>query len=189
MPGPNGNPGYPIQWHEYGHNAHQEWGAWTTSGTAFIVSGGLHAFKDKGYYIVGDRTPESVAVNGFTGDYAGKSYGTIVETSGASSDLTGTFGCKVHIGSGPSDITDFNFHADGGGRFVQMSSGPGNFNTGTSQFQITSGTMNINGSAATAGNWRVSGGLNGPSGNSIGAAWSGMTSGARATGIVQGDKK
>ncbi len=177
------------------YNSYQEWGYWTQQNT-FTINSITYYFKDKGYYIYGDPTPDA-SMSGFSGSatYSGSAWGTYREwtdhSTSSSADMTGTFGCSVNFDS--SSVTDFNVSISGSGHTAVISEAAGSF--GSSQFQINTSTGSWTIDDNSVSYRAANGSLYGPNGEYMGGAFGMQCSGsppsipARAVqGIFQAPK-
>ena len=152
-----------------GSNTYLEWGTWQQA-NAMLVGAASYAFRDQGYYVVGDLTSEAqIAAEKAkltTGTYSGTALGTYFSGGGSGVALSGTFRADVAFQSGA--ITNFDISVSGsGGKSVVMTGGSGSFGT-TGNYTITGATTTINGNAASGS---ANGAVYGASGQATAGGW------------------
>jgi hypothetical protein len=178
---------YGFSWNRLGNNAYQEWGYWTLS-NPFVVGTDTYAIAGKGYYMVGEPTPDA-ALAGFSGTaaYTGNAWGTYY----GGHDMTGTFSCDVDFDATAGQISNFGLSVTDGTYSASITGAAGSFQGTSGAFSITGGTWQLQdaSSSYTPGETRASGALYGPNAEHVGGAWGMRYDTAQgATGIFQGNK-
>ena len=184
---------YPITFGEIDHNTYQEWGYWYLP-ISFPADGNDFIIDNKGYYILGDHTPD-FAMSGLHGtfQYNGPAYGTYWSNAGGV-DMEGGFSCNVSFDT--ESISNFSLVVTNGEtgtalRSAAIENANGNFSG--SQFKLNTGSGKwtlVNGLIPNdATNKACAGSLYGLNGECIGGAWGmQLLVNEGVVGVFQGDK-
>ena len=168
-----------------GQYSYLQWGYHMASTTIMPVVGGtVYELINKIWFVEGYPTAAAdlAALSGdytYTGGVQGTYYSKTEQV-----DMTGTYSSQVHFGS--SYIHDFVLNASGGGHTVDFTqTGSASINS-DGEFQISSGTFNIDGSSV--GCWSVDGAHFGPGAAEQGGSYDGWcsTSNCGAYGVYYG---